>query len=103
MSLQSVTLNFHGHYGYLDYNEDTHEFTVCIQGQPEAEKAVRDFLSVPRTMDVPTDESCTYHFHSVTLNAKDGWDSCRQLLTRLWVNTDVLVEWSMPPRMAENI
>lgn len=44
MAIQSITLNYHGHYGYLDYDEETHAMTVVIpDGHEEVEQAVRDF------------------------------------------------------------
>lgn len=60
MAVQSVTLNYNGHYGYLDYNEETHEMTVFIPDEEAAAQKVRDFLQGPRKLQVPTDE-CTYH------------------------------------------
>ena len=56
MAVKSVTLNYQGHYGYLDYNEETHEMTVFIPDAEEAAQKVRDFLSSPKTMEVPTDQ-----------------------------------------------
>ena len=102
MAIQSVTLNYEGHYGYLDYNEETKERTVFIPDAEEAAQRVRDFLAEPKTMEVPTDE-CTYHFGPVTVDAKNSWQECEQVLTRLWVHTGVLVEWSMPPRMTNDL
>ena len=102
MAIQSVTLNYEGHYGYLDYNEETKEMTVFIPDAEEAAQRVRDFLAEPKTMEVPTDE-CTYHFGPVTVYAKNSWQECEQVLTRLWVHTGVLVEWSMPPRMTNDL
>ena len=55
-----------------------------------------DFLSVPHTMDIPQKEILS-EFQTVTINAKDSLGDFKQTLTRLWVNTGVLVEWSMPP------
>ena len=54
------------------------------------------FLSVPHTMDIPQKEILS-EFQTVTINAKDSLGDFKQTLTRLWVNTGVLVEWSMPP------
>lgn len=102
MAIQSVTLNYEGHYGYLDYNEETKEMTVFIPDAEEAAQRVRDFLAEPKTMEVPIDE-CTYHFGPVTVDAKNSWQECEQVLTRLWVHTGVLVEWSMPPRMTNDL
>ena len=33
MAIKSVTLNYNGHYGALDYNEETKELTVTIKGE----------------------------------------------------------------------
>lgn len=102
MAIQSVTLNYQGHYGYLDYNEETHEMTVFIPDAEVAAQKVREFLTGPRQLQVPTDQ-CTYHFGEVTVDPGKSWQDCQQALTRLWVNTGVLVEWSMPPRMTNDL
>ena len=102
MAVQSFTLNYNGHYGYLDYNEETHEMTVFIPDGEAAAQKVRDFLNQPRKLEVPTDE-CTYHFGEITVDPRKSWEDCQQALTRLWVNTGVLVEWSMPPRMTNDL
>ena len=90
MAIKSVTLNYNGHYGALDYNEETKELTVTIKGETQIEQKVMDFLAAPHKMEVPID-------------ARDSWKDCQQVLTRLWVNTGVLVEWSMPPHMVEDL
>ena len=51
MAIQSVTLNYQGHYGYLDYNEETHEMTVFIPDAEEAARKVREFLTGPRQLE----------------------------------------------------
>lgn len=42
-------------------------------------------------------------FGEVTVDPSRSWQDCQQALTRLWVNTGVLVEWSMPPRMTNDL
>jgi len=37
MAIKSVTLNYNGHYGALDYNEETKELTVTIKDPDRAE------------------------------------------------------------------
>ena len=101
MAIKSVTLNYNGHYGALDYNEETKELTVTIKGETQIEQKVMDFLAAPHKMEVPID-ACTYHFEERTFLARDSWKDCQQVLTRLWVNTGGLVEWSMPPHMVED-
>ena len=46
MAIKSVTLNYNGHYGALDYNEETKELTVTIKGETQIEQKVMDFLAV---------------------------------------------------------
>ena len=72
-----LLLNYQGHYGYLDYDEETHEMTVFIPDAEEAAQKVRDFLSSPKTMEVPTDQ-CTYHFGEVTVDPQKSWQDCQQ-------------------------
>ena len=86
MAIKSVTLNYNGHYGALDYNEETKELTVTIKGETQIEQKVMDFLAAPHKMEVPID-ACTYHFEERTFLARDSWKDCQQVLTRLWVNT----------------
>lgn len=102
MAIHSVTLNYQGHYGYLDYNDETKEMTVFIPDEEEAAQKARDYLAQPHTQEVPNGE-CTYHFGPVTVDAKNSWEECKEVLTRLWFNTGVLVEWSMPPRMTNDL
>ena len=42
-------------------------------------------------------------FVTKTLDPLENLDNFKICLTRLWFNTDVLVEWSMPPGMTENL
>lgn len=63
MAIKSVTLNYNGHYGALDYNEETKELTVTIKGETQIEQKVMDFLAAPHKMEVPID-ACTYHSKS---------------------------------------
>ena len=83
MAIKSVTLNYNGHYGALDYNEETKELTVTIKGETQIEQKVMDFLAAPHKMEVPID-ACTYHFEELTFLARDSWKDCQQVLTRLW-------------------
>ena len=42
MAIKSVTLNYNGHYGALDYNEETKELTVTIKGETQIAQNVMD-------------------------------------------------------------
>ena len=95
----SITLNADGHYGVASYDEETKEYTISIPGAAEAEQRVLAFLAKPLTMDIPTDN--IREFQTVTLLAQDSVENFRWVLTRLWVDTKVLVEWSMPPALVD--
>ena len=95
MAIKTVTLNYKGQYGCLEYDEEAKTFAVNLGGNAEAEKRVRDFLAQPHTLSIPKD-ACTYHFKTVTINAADSLEAAKTVLGRLWENTEVLVEWSMP-------
>ena len=81
--------------------KETHEMTVFIPDGEAAAQKVRDFLNQPGNwksygrMHLP--------FGEITVDPRKSWEDCQQALTRLWVNTGVLVEWSMPPRMTNDL
>ena len=102
MAKHRVTLNAHCNYGYVEYDDDTKKITVSIPGDLAAQKRVENYLGSPQTMDVPGMQGIR-EFETVTLNAVDNYDDFGVVLTRLWVNADVRVEWSMPPGMADNL
>ncbi len=94
----TVTLNYRGTYGFLEYDETTKSAEVTF---PLAEEKARveEFLKKPLTLDV-VEGKTIYDFTSKTLDPLESIESLKTCLTRLWVNTGVLVEWSMPPGMA---
>ena len=82
MSKFAVTLNYHGNYGYVEYDSE--------------------FLNEKLTLDVQEGDTVR-QFVTKTLDPLENLDNFKICLTRLWFNTDVLVEWSMPPGMTENL
>ena len=44
-----------------------------------------------------------YEIAEITITGADNYEDFGVVLTRLWVNADVRVEWSMPPGMADNL
>ncbi len=102
MAKEIVTLNYEGHYGYVEFDGDSKNLTVHIPEHSEMETKVREFLTTPQTMDIPKVDNIR-EFQTVTLTATDSIDVFKIVLTRLWVNTQVLVEWSMPPRATEKL
>ena len=88
MSKFAVTLNYHGNYGYVEYDSEN--------------KKVEKFLNEKLTLDVQEGDTVR-QFVTKTLDPLENLDNFKICLTRLWFNTDVLVEWSMPPGMTENL
>lgn len=97
-----VTLNSHCHYGYAEYDEDTKTAKVEIEGAPEAVARVEEFLSKPQTLDLPGEHGIR-EFETFTLDPLASLQNFKTVMTRLWVATDVRVEWSMPPGMADKL
>lgn len=102
MATECVTLNYNGNYGYVEYTEESKGLAICIPNSPEKEQEVEKFLTTPQTMDIPSKDSIR-EFETVTLTGTDNVRVFGIVLTRLWVNTGVLVEWSMPPRAVEEL
>ena len=100
MSKYAVTINFHAHYGYIEYDPDTKTAVVTLHGADAAKAAVEKFLSEEHTFSVACGKTIR-DFKQVTLHPLESLESFQQCLPRLWVATDVRVEWSMPPGMAE--
>ena len=102
MAKHKVTLNAHGQYGFAEYDDETKEIVVSIKGAKEDVKAVEEYLASPQTMDMPGPKGLR-EFTTMTFNAKDSVEDFKTVLSRLWVNTKVLVEWSMPPDSMEKL
>lgn len=101
MSNYAVTLNYKCNYGYVEYNETTKTASVKLT-VAEAKAAVEKFLAAPLTLDVPQGETIR-DFVTKTLEPLADIESFKVALTRLWGNTGVRVEWSIPVGMADDI
>ncbi|WP_419557785.1 hypothetical protein, partial [Phascolarctobacterium faecium] len=73
-----------------------------VLGVAEAKAKVEKFLNEKLTLDVQEGDTVR-QFVTKTLDPLENLDNFKICLTRLWFNTDVLVEWSMPPGMTENL
>lgn len=102
MSLYKVSLNWEGNYGYVAYDTVTREIFALINDAPEIARKVEEYLSKPHTMDLPDGDNVR-SFSSFTIEPSENVDSFKRALTRLWNSTGVLVEWSLPPEMAEKL
>ena len=97
----AVTINYHGNYGYIEYDPETKQADVHLDMEgPKA--AVEKYLAEPHTFKICVGPAIR-DFEEVTLRALDSLESFQLCLTRMWVAIDVRVEWSMPPGMAENL
>ncbi|MBQ8418064.1 MAG: hypothetical protein IJX10_05475 [Phascolarctobacterium sp.] len=101
MEKYNVTLNYKGIYGFATYDEETKAASVTIASD-EAKELVEGFLAKPLTLEIPLGEDIR-SFAEQTLNPLESLANFKTCMTRLWVNTGVRVEWSMPPGMAENL
>lgn len=101
MSKFAVTLNYHCNYGYVEYDEESRTAQVVLP-VAEAREQVEKFLAQPLTLDIPEGETIR-NFVTKTLEPLSSLENFKTCLTRLWVHTDVRVEWSMPPGMAEKL
>lgn len=68
----------------------------------EAKASVEKFLSEKLTLDVQEGDTVR-QFVTKTLDPLASLDNFKICLTRLWFNTGILVEWSIPPGMMENL
>ena len=89
----TVTLNHHAHYGYVEYDPETKTANVVLD-VPEAKARVEEFLSKGETIR---------QFVTKTLMPLDSLENFKNCLGRLWFNTGVRVEWSMPPGAMDNL
>lgn len=101
MTDYTVTLNYKCNYGYVEYNEQNKTAIVALPIN-DAKAAVENFLTMALTLDVPQGDTIR-DFVSRTLQPLDSLENFRLALTRLWGKTGVRVEWSIPPRMADDI
>ena len=101
MSTFAVTLNYKCNYGFVEYNEETKTALVTLP-VAEAKAAVEKFLATPLTLDVPQGETIR-DFVTKTLEPLASLEDFKVSMTRLWGQTGVRVEWSMPPGLAERL
>ena len=93
MSKFAVTLNYHGNYGYVEYDSENKQAEVVLS-VPEAKAKVEKFLSEKLTLDVQEGDTVR-QFVTKTLEPLASLENFKICLTRLWFNTDVSVEWSI--------
>lgn len=101
MSKFAVTLNYNCDYGYVEYDSENKKVEVVLS-DAEAKASVEKFLREKLTLDVQEGDTVR-QFVTKTLDPLASLDNFKICLTRLWFNTGILVEWSIPPGMMENL
>ncbi len=96
--MYTVTLCYNQQYGYVSYDEATKKATVVL-ADPVAKKAVEDFLARPLELELATG-STIRDFSRERLEPLASLENFKNCLTRLWGETEVMVEWSLPPEVA---
>ena len=85
----------------LEFDKDNKMIFISSNNNNYIEK-IEKFLNEKLTLDVQEGDTVR-QFVTKTLDPLENLDNFKICLTRLWFNTDVLVEWSMPPGMTENL
>lgn len=101
MSKFAVTLNYNGDYGYVEYDSENKKVEVVLS-DANAKASVEKFLSEKLTLDVQEGDTVR-KFITKTLEPLASMDNFKIGLTRLWCNTGIAVEWSIPPGMMKNL
>ena len=86
----TVTINYHGNYGYIEYDPDTKSAAVHL-GVEEPRAAVEKYLAEPHTFKVCVGPTIR-DFQEVTLQPLESLENFQLCLTRMWVAIDVRVE-----------
>lgn len=77
----TVTINYHGNYGYIEYNPDTKSAAVHL-GVEEPRVAVEKYLAEPHTFKVCVGPTIR-DFQEVTLQPLESLENFQLCLTRM--------------------
>jgi hypothetical protein len=97
----TVTLDYLGRYGFMEYDPETKKVTISLN-LPDKEAAIQKFLDAPVTLSIPNGETIR-DFATIVVNPLEDVKSFKLAITKLWSATGVRVEWSMPPKMTESL
>ena len=81
MSKFAVTLNYHGNYGYVEYDSENKKAEIVL-GVAEAKAKVEKFLNEKLTLDVQEGDTVR-QFVTKTLDPLENLDNFKICLTRL--------------------
>ena len=78
--------------GWIGYNEETKEITVCLQDEA-LKKAAYEYLSTPKVLKRFTRLT---EFEEISGMPNDSLDMFKLALGKIWEATTVYIDWSRP-------
>ena len=89
----SVAISYGENLGYVEFDEATKKINVVIDDEIAKRKA-EEFLSQVHEIKIP--HKTLLDFTTEKINPQADAESLKIVLTRLWENTGVHVDWSRP-------
>jgi len=89
----SVAISYGENLGYVEFDEATKKISVVIAND-DAKRKAEDFLSQVHEIKIP--HETLLDFTTEQINPQADAESLKIVLTRLWENTGVHVDWSRP-------
>jgi len=94
--LYKVTFNIDDVYGYVAYDEARKSISVSFPNA-EVEQKIKAWLENPHEINTPDDGGTVEDFSPKRYLATESKKAFQTVLTRIWENMDVHVDWSFPP------
>ena len=89
----SVAISYGENLGYVEFDETTKKIIVVL-GDEEGKKKAENFLSQVHEIKIP--HKTLLDFTAEKIAPQADAESLKLVLTRLWENTGVHVDWSRP-------
>ena len=89
----SVAISYGENLGYVEFDETTKKVIVVL-GDEEGKKKAENFLSQVHEIKIP--HKTLLDFTAEKIDPQADAESLKLVLTRLWENTGVHVDWSRP-------
>ena len=89
----SVAVSYGEDLGYIEFDEESKKVNVVIDNEVAKRKA-EEFLSKIHEVKIP--HKTLLDFTTEKFNPQSDAESLKIVLTRLWENTGVHVDWSRP-------
>ena len=92
--LYKVTFNINDVYGYIAYDDTKHSIEVSFSDTAVADK-INTFLTTEQQINMPSANNVS-DFSFKSYLATNSMQDFQTVLTRLWENLGVHVDWSLP-------